>query len=208
MRLFSNAHEEKNTPATLHKKKFFIKDFFNKCDQIRSFLQICSHLPNRSLTLFKMGRGPKSPPPYQVSHLTSTNRNWPRKLSDFYHFCHTGVKCQGHAYCQPLTIKLEPRTPFKKLFFWSKPYKIEVRNARVTELWSHHQIYNIVWVTWWNKITEIIFSTSNNSESPRGIRQKESWWTKRGPYQCEPPLRIVYNFFQMTMLFVAYVGLF
>ena len=29
--------------------KFFIKDFFSKCDQIRSFLQIWSHLLKKSL---------------------------------------------------------------------------------------------------------------------------------------------------------------
>ena len=29
--------------------KFSIKDFFSKCDQIRSFLPIWSHLPNKSL---------------------------------------------------------------------------------------------------------------------------------------------------------------
>ena len=34
----------------LHKKiKFFIKDFFSKCDQIRSFLGIWSHLLKKSL---------------------------------------------------------------------------------------------------------------------------------------------------------------
>ena len=34
----------------LHKKmKFFIKDFFSKCDQIRSFLRIWSHLLNKSI---------------------------------------------------------------------------------------------------------------------------------------------------------------
>ena len=31
------------------KKKFSIKDFFNKCDQIRRFLQIFSHLLKKSL---------------------------------------------------------------------------------------------------------------------------------------------------------------
>ena len=31
------------------KMKFFIKDFFRKCDQIRSFLRIWSHLLNKSL---------------------------------------------------------------------------------------------------------------------------------------------------------------
>ena len=29
--------------------KFFIKDFFNKCDQIRSFLRVWSHLLKKSL---------------------------------------------------------------------------------------------------------------------------------------------------------------
>ena len=29
--------------------KFFIKDFFNKCDQIRSFLRVWSYLLNKSL---------------------------------------------------------------------------------------------------------------------------------------------------------------
>ena len=34
---------------TVKKKKFFIKDFFSKCDQIRSFLRIWSHLLKKSL---------------------------------------------------------------------------------------------------------------------------------------------------------------
>ena len=34
---------------TIQKMKFFIKDFFSKCDQIRSFLQIWSHLLKKSL---------------------------------------------------------------------------------------------------------------------------------------------------------------
>ena len=35
---------------SLHKKmKFFIKDFFSKCDRIRSFLRIWSHLLKKSL---------------------------------------------------------------------------------------------------------------------------------------------------------------
>ena len=37
--------------VSLHKKmKFSIKDFFSKCDQIRSFLRIWSHLLKKSLT--------------------------------------------------------------------------------------------------------------------------------------------------------------
>ena len=39
---------------------------------------------------------------------------------------------------------------------------------------------------------------------------KEKWWPKRGPYQYEPLVRIVYkdnfkNLFQMTVFFLAYV---
>ena len=35
--------------STAQKMKFYIKDFFSKCDQIRSFLQIWSHLLKKSL---------------------------------------------------------------------------------------------------------------------------------------------------------------
>ena len=34
---------------TAQKMKFFIKDFSSKCDQIRSFLRIWSHLLEKSL---------------------------------------------------------------------------------------------------------------------------------------------------------------
>ena len=37
------------TKLSLHKKKFSIKDLFNKCDQIRSKLRIWSHLLKKSL---------------------------------------------------------------------------------------------------------------------------------------------------------------
>ena len=30
--------------------KFFFKDLFNKCEQIRSFMRICSHLLKKFLT--------------------------------------------------------------------------------------------------------------------------------------------------------------
>ena len=40
-----------NVPLTItaQKMKFSIKDFFSKCDQIRSFLRIWSHLLKKSL---------------------------------------------------------------------------------------------------------------------------------------------------------------
>ena len=36
-------------PFTAQKLKFSIKDFFSKCEQIRKFLQIWSHLLKKSL---------------------------------------------------------------------------------------------------------------------------------------------------------------
>ena len=39
----------KTNIGTAQKMKFFIKDFFSKCDQIRSFLRIWSHLLTKSL---------------------------------------------------------------------------------------------------------------------------------------------------------------
>ena len=38
-----------HTTNTAHKMNFSIKDFFSKCDQIRSFLRIWSHLLKKSL---------------------------------------------------------------------------------------------------------------------------------------------------------------
>ena len=38
-----------NLSFTAQKMKFFIKDFFSKCDRIRSFLRIWLHLLKRSL---------------------------------------------------------------------------------------------------------------------------------------------------------------
>ena len=38
-----------NDSCTVQKMKFSIKNFFGKCDQIRSFLRIWSHLLKKSL---------------------------------------------------------------------------------------------------------------------------------------------------------------
>ena len=46
---FSNMCAQRLTPNTAQKMKFSIKDFFSKCDQIRSFLRIWSHLLKKSL---------------------------------------------------------------------------------------------------------------------------------------------------------------
>ena len=43
------AAASKYRPDTTQKMKFSIKDFFSKCDQIRSFLRIWSHLLKKSL---------------------------------------------------------------------------------------------------------------------------------------------------------------
>ena len=44
-----NLNPNKKLTTTVQKIKFSIKDFFNKCDQIRSFLLIWSHLLKKSL---------------------------------------------------------------------------------------------------------------------------------------------------------------
>ena len=71
----------------------------------------------------------------------------------------------------------------------------------------------------WTEITEIIFSIvkvvleQSRETLLRGILKNENWRSKRGPYQCGPPMRIVCkgnykNFFQMTMFFLAYLAAF
>ena len=49
----SNQKLTKHFPANIYiiaqKMKFSIKEFFSKCDQIRSLLRIWSHLPKKSL---------------------------------------------------------------------------------------------------------------------------------------------------------------
>ena len=50
MSLFLTLKVRTESFSTLHKKmKFSIMDFFSKCDQIRSFLRIWSHLLKKSL---------------------------------------------------------------------------------------------------------------------------------------------------------------
>ena len=44
-----NVPKRSDTPHTAQKMKFSIKDFFSKCDKIRSFLQIWSQLLKKSL---------------------------------------------------------------------------------------------------------------------------------------------------------------
>ena len=46
MILYKNGNFENE----LYKMKFFLKDFFSKCDQVRSYLRICSQLLKKSLT--------------------------------------------------------------------------------------------------------------------------------------------------------------
>ena len=64
--------------------KFSIKDFFSKCEQIRSFLQIWSNLLKKSVTLFRIERGLFGD---FLDLFFRCNfykrRNYPQKLSDF-----------------------------------------------------------------------------------------------------------------------------
>ena len=49
MELKNWMRSDKNGCYTAQKKKFSIKNFFGKCDQIRSFLRICSYFRKESL---------------------------------------------------------------------------------------------------------------------------------------------------------------
>ena len=70
-----------NLEVPLHKKmKFFIKDFFSKCDQIRSFLRIWSHLLKKSLMenfIFCAVYGPKT-----LQHLLRNNLTFSTSILD------------------------------------------------------------------------------------------------------------------------------
>ena len=46
---YCDKREKRLTHLTAQKMKFSITDFFSKCDQIRSFLQIWSHLLKKSV---------------------------------------------------------------------------------------------------------------------------------------------------------------
>ena len=53
-------------------------------------------------------------------------------------------------------------TPQKTCFFQIKSLQnwgynnFSHRNDRVTKLWSHNHIYNMIWVTWWNFVSDVI----------------------------------------------------
>ena len=49
----------------------------------------------------------------------------------------------------------------KNWFFWSNRYKIELILTSLVEMlltkfWPHDQIYNIIWVTWYNFVGDVI----------------------------------------------------
>ena len=53
MNIYGKSNSCNNNLETLHKKKkFSIKDFFYKCDQIHSFLRIWSHLQKNGKFIF------------------------------------------------------------------------------------------------------------------------------------------------------------
>ena len=94
----------------------------------------------------------------------------PKKIltHSFNLFYHTCAKFQGHTYCQLQIIDLEPRAPLKKWFFWCSPSKIEVMItsvikmlARVTNFWSYDHIFNVIWVTWWNFVGNVMDKNYN-----------------------------------------------
>ena len=80
--------------------KFSTKDFFSKCDQIRSFLRIWSHLPKKSLVEYFYFLHKNSKLVHALSMVTITNFRW----SSFRCFLtsgslSTGFACLGLIFC-------------------------------------------------------------------------------------------------------------
>ena len=74
--VFSTRDTPKKTVNTAQKMKFSIKDFSNKCDQIRRKLQIWSHLLKKSLMenfIFCAVKKPLSQYPGRVCQLSGKN---------------------------------------------------------------------------------------------------------------------------------------
>ena len=122
-----NARRETNTAQKL---KFSIKDFFSKCDQIRSFQQIWSHLLKKSLMENSI---------FLCSVIEATivsNIIWASELR----------VSQYKAFKNDRLIKytLSFATPIKQnIKYWNKDNEKESSGRcperRLTSLWHHHR---------------------------------------------------------------------
>ena len=99
------------------------------------------------------GRGGKGGgPPTSFSPLTSTNIGFGPQNFLTFSFNPFTTLVQNFKFlptASPKLFNLNQDHPQKKRFFWSNPYKIEIvitshRNARVTKLPLHEQIYNVI----------------------------------------------------------------
>ena len=113
-----------------------------------------------SLTLFRIGRGAKSPPPpppTSFSAVTSTNVGFgPKTFLNFS--CNTfSTLVRNFKFllsASPKLLNLDQDHPSKKAIFLVKSLQnwgydnVSHRNAIVTKLSSHGHIYNIIRITW------------------------------------------------------------
>ena len=101
-----------------------------------------------------MGAGRKLPPPPPYQFLPVTSTNVEISLRNFLTFSFNSFATLVQYFmaipsASSKLFNLKQEHPSKKNdFFWSNPYKIEFmishRNARVTKLCSHYDIYNII----------------------------------------------------------------
>ena len=96
-------------------------------------------------------------PPYGFSPITSTNiiislQNF--LTFTFDPFATLVWNFKAIPSTSPKLLSLNQDHPSKKVFFLVKSLQnssydnFSHRNAKVTKLWSHNHIYNIIWVTW------------------------------------------------------------
>ena len=120
------------------------------------------------LTLFRLGGGQKASPT-SFFPVTSANIGIGRQnflTFTFDPFATLVLNFKAIPRASPKLLNLNQDHLWKKRFFWSNPFKIDVvitslremlelpnfnfsqRNARVTKLWSHDHICHIIWALW------------------------------------------------------------
>ena len=118
----------------------------------------CLIIISPPLTLFRIwGEGGQKGPATSFSSVTSTNVGIsPQNFLTFSFnpFDRLVWNFKFVPSTSPKLLNLNQDHPWKKRFFWPNPYKnwgcdnFSYTNPRVTKLWSHDYIHNIIWVMW------------------------------------------------------------
>ena len=107
------------------------------------------------LTLFRMKGQKASPLPHTTSFLSVTSTNLGISPENFQ-------TLKTIPSTSPKSLNLNQRTPQNIWCFWSNVYKIMVmitsliRMLESPKRWSHNYIYNIIWITLWKFIGDVM----------------------------------------------------